>query len=267
MENIHSQTVKVNGLVTHYYESGQGEPLIIIHGGSEGASAWKSNIAALSKQFHVYAPDLPGFGLSITDLDSYSTPRVAEFVKQFTEALGLETFNLMGHSFGGGIAAHLALNYPEKVSKLVLVSSLCLGAEIAWWARVFTVGHLCQILGKSLIGLYTGIKFLVNIFSDAVVSQPFSPASIQIGAGISTFSQQTNVLLARLPEISIPTLVMWGDKDPVVPFAQAYSAGKLIPDCKVKVFANCGHSVYRENLKEFSSELLGFLGKKAVQGI
>jgi pimeloyl-ACP methyl ester carboxylesterase len=260
LENIRSNTVNVRGFVTHYYESGKGEPLIILHGGSEGASAWKRNIAALSKQYHIYAPDLPGFGLSANDLDSYSIPDVAEFVNQFSEAIGLKEFNLMGHSFGGGIAAHIALKYPQKVRKLVLVSSLCLGTEIAWWVRVFTAGPLCEILGKSVIGMFKGLKYLVNLFSGVVIAQPLSTASVEIGSGLATISRQTIVLLAQLPNIIAPTLVMWGANDQIVPSFQAYNAGKLIPDCRVRVFANCGHSVYRENINEFSSELAGFLG-------
>ena len=259
MENIRSKTVCVHGLNTHYYESGQGEPLIIIHGGTDGASPWKRNIALLSRQYHVYAPDLPGFGLSLSELDSYRIPQVADFVNQFSEAIGLHEFILMGHSFGGGIAAHVALKYPLKVRKLVLVSSLCLGTEIAWWVRLLASGPLYRVLGKSVIGLFKAVKWLVNVFSDVVIKQPFRPASIQIGAVISTFSQQTIVLLSQLPTIMVPTLVMWGENDPIVPQAHAYSAGTLIPDCRVRVFANCGHSVYSENIGEFSTELLGFL--------
>ncbi len=260
MESIHSFAVNVRGFHTHYYESGQGDPLIIVHGGSGGASAWKRNIAVLARKYRVFAPDLPGFGLSFTDLDSYSVPEVADFVYHFSEAIGLKTFYLMGHSFGGGIAAHLALKYPQKVSKLVLVSSLCLGREIAWWVRLFTVSPFCQIIGKSIITLFKGFKYLVNVFSDVPVSQPFSSASVQIGSGITNISQQTNVLLTQLPNIIMPTLVLWGRNDNIVPWEHAYAAGTLIPDCRVKIFANCGHSVYSENIGEFSTALAGFLG-------
>lgn len=260
MENINSRTVTVLGFLTHYYECGSGEPLVILHGGSEGASAWKTNIAVLAKNYHVYAPDLPGFGLSPVDLDSYRFPEVAEFINSFAEAVSLPQFNLMGHSFGGGIAAQVALKYPHKVRKLVLVSSLCMGQEIAWWVRIFTVGRLYKVLGHALRGLYSGLKYLVNIFSDADIKQPFSTASIQIGGVISNFFSQNTNLLTQLPNISAPTLVMWGAGDPIVPPRQAYRAASLIPQCRVKVFSKCGHSVYRENIGDFSAELLGFLG-------
>jgi pimeloyl-ACP methyl ester carboxylesterase len=259
LENIRSKIVCVQGFNTHYYESGQGEPLIIIHGGTSGASPWKKNIAVLSKKYHVYAPDLPGFGLSLSGLESYQIPQVADFVNAFSEAISLPEFSLIGHSFGGGIAAHVALKYPLKVRKLVLVSSLCLGPEIAWWVRLMTSVPFYEIMGKSIIGLFKGIRWLVNVFSDIVIKQPLSTASFQIGSVISTFSQQTIVLLSQLPHIMVPTLVMWGENDPIVPPAHAYSAGNLIPDCRVKVFANCGHSVYSENIGEFSTELIGFL--------
>jgi pimeloyl-ACP methyl ester carboxylesterase len=260
LENINSRIVTVQGFLTHYYECGSGEPLIILHGGSEGASAWKNNIAVLAKNYHVYAPDLPGFGLSPVDLGSYRIAEVADFINSFSEAVSLPRFNLMGHSFGGGIAAHVALKYPHKVSKLVLVSSLCLGEEIAWWVRIFTVGNLHKILGRAVRGLYTGLKYLVNVFSDTDIKPPFTTASILIGGEISNFYSQNTVLLSRLPDISAPTLVMWGTGDLIVPPAHAYRAARLIPHCRVKVFSNCGHSVYRDRIIDFSAELLGFLG-------
>ncbi|HSW58314.1 MAG TPA: alpha/beta hydrolase [Dehalococcoidales bacterium] len=260
MVNIQSRVVNVKGINTHYYECGQGEPLIIVHGGSAGASSWKNNIEVLSMNYHVYAPDLPGFGLTSIDLDSYAVPEVAEFVNQFSIAAGLKSFNLIGHSFGGGIAAHLALKYPSKVRKLVLVSSLCLGKEIAWWVRMFSSRPVCQIVGKVVITLFKGIKFAAKVLANVVIEQPIKTASLEIGSSISNYTQQKNVLLAQLPDLLVPTLVVWGGNDPIVPMEHAYAAGTLIPDCRVKVFTDCGHSVYREKFGEFSSVLAGFLG-------
>jgi pimeloyl-ACP methyl ester carboxylesterase len=260
MNNISSHTVDVMGLSTHYYESGKGEPLVIIHGGGEGAAAWLSNINELSNHYHVYAPNLPGFGLSAAALNSYAVPDVMEFVNAFSVCLELTSFNLVGHSFGGGIAAHLALKYPEKVRKLVLVSSLCVGKEIAWWVRMFSFGSMCRILGNSIIKFYKGLGFLACLFGDVVIQQPFTAASVAVGEVISNHIQQKTVLAAQLAGISMPTLVVWGEHDQIVPLEHAYRAGDLIPDCRVQVFADCGHSVYREDLGGFSKAVRGFLG-------
>jgi len=260
VNNIQSKISKVNGIDVHYYVKGEGAPLIIVHGGSEGAQAWKGNIALLAKQYRVFVPDLPGFGLSSQVLDSYKVPDMVDFIDQYSKNLGLDSFYLMGHSFGGGVAAHYALKHPQKVRKLILVSSLCLGKEIAWWIRIVSLPGVCLAMGRALLACYKGIKRVAKFLGPWDVVQPVTHASVQIGAEIAGFTQQTIVLLGQLPTLLMPTLVMWGEKDPVVPASQAYMAATLIPDCRVRVFAKCGHSVYRERLADFSSEINGFLG-------
>jgi pimeloyl-ACP methyl ester carboxylesterase len=261
VNSIQSKTCQINGIDVHYLTKGEGAPLIIIHGGSDGAEAWKANIALLAKQYHVFVPDLPGFGLSAEVLSSYKVTDLADFIDQFATNLGLQGFFLMGHSFGGGIAAHYALKYPQKVRKLILVSSLCLGKEIAWWIRLVSQPGIYKISSEAVLAGYKGIKKIAHFLGPWDVTQPITRASVQIGAEIANFTQQTIVLLGQLPTLLMPTLVLWGEKDPVVPASQAYGAAALIPDCRVRVFAKCGHSVYRERLHDFSSEISGFLGE------
>lgn len=260
MLSIRSQRVNIKGLDIHYLTVGHGEPLIIVHGGSEGAVAWKDNIAALAKKYTIYVPDMPGFGSSQSYAGNYSIPDMVDFVDNFALSMGLPRFFMMGHSLGGGIALHYTLKFPEKVRKLVLVSSLCLGKEIAWWIRLLTGTPIYPVIGNAAMSFYKGLKSVANFFGSWEIMEPVTKTSIQIGGYISNITEQTIVLLSQLPLIGAPTLVLWGAKDPVVPFAQAYAAAELIPDCQVRVFDNCGHSVYRENLREFSSVLSRFLG-------
>jgi 4,5:9,10-diseco-3-hydroxy-5,9,17-trioxoandrosta-1(10),2-diene-4-oate hydrolase len=250
----------VDGLDIHYLTGGSGEPLIILHGGGDGARAWKRNIAVLSRKYTIYVPDLPGFGSSQALQAPFYIPEMVEFINEFARSLGLKRFYLVGHSFGGGIALHYALRYPENIRKLVLVSSLCLGKEIAWWIRLVANRRICQGLGKGINSIFKGIKYVAKYFGPWEIVEPISKTSIQIGSSISTLTEQTIVLLSQLPTIMIPTLVLWGAKDTIVPSAHAYAAAELIPDCQVRIFENCGHSVYREKLREFSNVLSGFLG-------
>jgi 4,5:9,10-diseco-3-hydroxy-5,9,17-trioxoandrosta-1(10),2-diene-4-oate hydrolase len=260
MTRIQSRKVKIDDLNCHYLIGGQGDPLIIIHGGSSGASAWRENIIALSKHYTIYVPDLPGFGLSDPHPGNYYIPEMVEFIDKFAETLGLENFYLMGHSLGGGVALHYTLKNPGKIRKLVLVSSLCLGKEIAWWIRFFSFPALCRSIGRAAISVFRWIKYVARFFGPWDLVEPISRTSLQIGSCIANLTEQTIVLLSQLPKIMVPTLVVWGARDPIVPFCQAYTAAELIPDCRVQVFDKCGHSVYRERLKEFTSVLAGFLG-------
>jgi pimeloyl-ACP methyl ester carboxylesterase len=258
--SIVSERIDVKGLNIHYFKCGKGDPLIIVHGGSDGARAWRRNIALLSRKYTVYVPDLPGFGLSESYPGDYYIPEMVEFLENFVSALDLKSFYLMGHSWGGGISAHYALRHPEKIRKLVLVSSICMGKEIAWWVRLFSAPWICRPAGKVLISTLNAVKWAAKFIGPWEIVQPFTRASLQVGSGIATLTQQTIVLLSQLNNIMIPTLVLWGAKDAIVPFAHAYAAAEMIPDCQVKVFENAGHSVYRENLREFSNVLAGFLG-------
>ncbi|OGN98130.1 MAG: hypothetical protein A2Y89_07110 [Chloroflexi bacterium RBG_13_51_18] len=260
MNSIKSKTIKVDGLNVHYYTAGQGEPLVVIHGGGGDARTWWRNIRELSGKYTVYAPDLPGYGGSQPLGGKYYVPELSEFVEKFTRSLGLEKFSIMGHSLGGGVALDYALKFPLKIKKLILVSSLCLGREIAFWVRFFSLPAFISSLGALMVWFFKSIKWLIKYLNPAEYIMPLSPASMSIGGSISNFQQQTLVLEKQLPEIKMPTLLVWGSRDPVVPVKQAYRAARVIPDCRVEVFKNRGHNVHRDELKKFSRIITDFLG-------
>ena len=258
---IHSKKIKVGGLDIHYLYGGYGDPLLVIHGGSDGAGAWTENMEELSGSYTVYVPDLPGFGHSQRIDGDYYIPELVEFVDEFSHNLGLKSFHLMGHSLGGGVALSYALKFPHKVTKLVLVSSLCLGREIALWVRFLSVRAMCRSIGKAALGVLRAVKWVADLLlAPAKFVLPLAWASVHLGSSVTTIKEQTIVLIDRLSEIMVPTLVVWGAKDPIVPVSQAYAAAQLIPDCQVKVFEDGGHSVYKQKLREFSHLLRRFLG-------
>jgi len=261
VKDIHSQQIKVAGLDIHYLTGGRGAPLVVVHGGSEGARAWRENMEALSENYTVYVPDLPGFGHSQSIKGSYYIPELVEFVDRFSRSLGLQSFHLMGHSLGGGVALSYALKFPYKVTRLVLVNSLCLGREIALWVRVLSLPAVCRTIGAVVLSVLKGVKWVAGkLLVPVELVAPFSRTSLHLGISATTLREQTTVLRHRLSEVVAPTLVVWGGRDPIVPARQAYAAAALIPDCRVKVFEDSGHSVYREKLAEFSRLLTEFLG-------
>ena len=261
MDTIISRNIKVDGLDVHYLRAGQGDPLVVIHGGSGDARDWLKNMQELSASYTVYVPDMPGFGGSQALDGDYFIPEMAEFVEKFSQKLGLNNFHLMGQSLGGGVALSYALKFPHRIKKLVLVSSLCLGREIALWVRFLASPRMCRLIGAVTMALLRGVKWLVDSFLAPIgYVIPLSRTSIVLGSCITTLKEQTTVFINRLSEIMVPTLVVWGARDPIVPARHAYAAAELIPDCQVKVFADGGHSVYRDELHEFSHLLRGFLG-------
>ena len=258
--NISGKNMKINELDVHYFTGGHGDPLVVIHGGGDGARAWMKNIAELSENYTVYVPDLPGYGHSQPIDGDYYIAEMVEFVDEFTRNLGLKSFHLVGHSLGGGIALNYALKFPHKIVKLVLVSSMCLGREIALWVRVLSVPSICRTIGKTVIAVMKAVKWLVErLLAPVEFISPISRTSVHLGSKLTTLKEQATVFADRLSEIVAPTLVVWGAKDSIVPVSQAYTAAALIPNCQVKVFENCGHSVYKQKVKEFSRLLTRFL--------
>jgi 4,5:9,10-diseco-3-hydroxy-5,9,17-trioxoandrosta-1(10),2-diene-4-oate hydrolase len=257
---IESKTIKVGGRDVLYYTAGHGEPLVVIHGGGGDARTWIQNIEELAKKYTVYAPDLPGYGGSQPMEGHYYIPELAGFIGKFTESVGLEKFYLGGHSLGGGIALDFALMFPQKIRKLVLISSLCLGREIAFWVRLLSIPAMIQTIGKVFLGIMKSVKWVLNQLNPAKLIMEMTPAAMMVGCSISTIHQQSLVLESRLGEVTMPTLLVWGGRDPIVPVMQAYRAAKIIPNCAIRVFKKRGHNVHRDELKEFSSIITRFLG-------
>ena len=261
MNKIQSKKIKVGALNIRYFTGGHGDPLLVVHGGSEGASAWKKTASELMKTYTIYVPDLPGFGHSQEMEGDYYIPELVAFVNQFADTLGLEKFYLMGHSLGGGIALNYSLQFPHRVKKLVLVDSMCLGKEIALWIRFFSLPPFRHTIGTTALGVLSGVKWVADrLFAPLEFLHPLPRASVSLGSKVTTIKEQTGVLAHRLSEVMMPTLVIWGAKDRILPVSQAYAAAQLIPDCQLKVFKDSGHSVYRQRIAEFCLLLTIFLG-------
>jgi len=260
MTDICSKHINVEGHDVRYYTGGEGDPLVVIHGGGGDARTWLGNIEELSSSYTVYAPDLPGFGDSQPLDGNYYIPELTHFLDGFSDNLGLERFHLVGHSLGGGVALNYALHSPHRIKKLVLVSSLCFGSEIALWVRLISVPTLLRFLGAVTLSVFKGIKWVVKkVLNHVEFVIPFSAASVNIGGSVSTFKKQTMVLADRFSEVLMPTLLVWGAKDGIVPVRQAYAAARIIPDCQLKVFEKRGHNVHRDEVTEFSHVVRGFL--------
>jgi len=256
-----NKKIKIGKLDIHYLTGGQGDPLVIIHGGADGARAWLQSANELAKYYTVYVPNLPGFGGSKAISDEFAFSEYAAFVDNFSQNMNLKRFHLVGHSLGGGIALHYALQYPHKIQRLVLVSSICLGKEIALWARFLSQPTLYQPLVEAALSTVRIIRWLAKlVYAPFESIIPLSRFKMSIGKSIMTFKGQTTILLNQLSELLVPTLVVWGARDNIVPVAHGYAASRLIPDCQLHVFEDCTHSVYRQKIGEFSRILTKFLG-------
>jgi len=261
LENLNNEIMRLGGLDIHYMTGGTGEPLVILHGGGDGSNVWLPQARRLSEHYKVYVPDMPGFGRSQSKSDSFNIKEFVKFVEDFTDALGLNRFHLVGHSIGGGIALHYAFQSPHKTTRLVLVSSFCLGKEVALWVRLLSSTVLRKLLWEPFIAVIKAVEWLVSLFwAPFKFAKLISRLKVDLGRSIMSIKGQTVVLQSKLSELEVPTLLVWGARDSIVPVSHAYAAARLIPNSQLQLFEKCGHSVHRQKVEEFSNTLLNFFG-------
>lgn len=279
----HQRWVEVQGRPVNVVEIGSGDPVLFIHGLGGSWPNWLEQLPVLGAVRRAIAFDLPGFGASPMPAAPISIPGYARIVAELMDALSIPSAAVVGNSMGGEISAELALLAPSKVRRLVLVSP----------AGISTAAV------EPRLPLIRGIHPAVNAFTgwlganaDQVVRRPRLRAAVmsvvaakpgriaaefaaeQIrGMGkpgfmpaIEAIVSHSQTLRGRLPEIHCPTLVVWGDQDPVVPVRDAEVFASQIPGALKVVWQETGHVAMFERADEFNALLEGFLAGDGTFG-
>jgi 2-hydroxy-6-oxo-6-(2'-aminophenyl)hexa-2,4-dienoate hydrolase len=268
-----SRTIDAGDLRTHYLEAGKGEPLVLIHGGGAGADSvgnWRSTIPAFAKHFRVLAMDMLGFGgTAKPDPASFEYSQAArvKHLRAFLDALEVERAAFIGNSMGGCTALGLAVESPERVSKLVLMGS----------AGLTTTLHpdLMPVINYDFTreGMIRLIRALTNQgfnpdpeLVDYRVKKSLEPETrAAYGATMKWIKEQGGLFYPPefVARVACPTLVLNGKDDKVVPVNVAYRFLQLIPDSWGYFIPHCGHWAMMERPREFARGCLGFLRPEA----
>jgi len=272
--------VDLKGLRARCLVAGEaGPPVVLIHGLGASAEIWSGNLAALSSRFRVYAPDLPGFGRTEKPgwMD-YSPAAYSRFIREFMTARGIGRAALVGHSLGGGVALRVILDEPGRVERLALVSSAGLGRDVSLPLRVASLPWFDRIFFKPSLAVF--IHFLHRLVYDpaAITSEFarmyyemfFQPGSVRAFTGIlraiaTLRGARPGVLedIRRgLAAITVPTLIVWGRQDRILPVSQGVDAAGRIPGARLHIFERCGHMPNIEYPDEFNRVLLDFLAQR-----
>jgi pimeloyl-ACP methyl ester carboxylesterase len=271
------QYLQVNGINTRYWQLGDsGSPLILLHGGNGSIEFWLYNFAALAQHHRVYAFDMVGSGRTDYPDRSYTLTDQAEFLAGLMTALEIDSATLIGNSMGGGVALVFTRLYPDRVDKLVLVDSMGFGREISLGIRLITLPAIVSLLrpGRWMIpamlksNFYDGqklpstwIELRYQIFAIPDRNQ------VILHIGQSNFNlagvlpQVYQPILASLPNITQPTLIIWGEFDRIIPVKHAYIAAAALPNSQLAIFPNCGHHPYLEYPAKFDRLVLDFLAR------
>lgn len=252
MEN----NIEINGQRVHFEESGEGRPLILMHGWGCNLTTVRSIAATASGTHRVLNLDMPGFGQSpepdsVWDIDQYT-----ELVNRFIDHLHLERPILAGHSFGGRVAIQLA-SQRKDIDAVVLIDAAGIKPRrsLKYYYKVYTF-KAAKRLSYLLLGREKAEKRIERIRASRG-SSDYANASPRMRAIMSKVVNHD--LTACLPKITAPTLLIWGENDTATPLAGAKKMERLIPDAGLISFQGCGHYSYLDNPAQFAAVLHSFL--------
>ena len=263
----------VRGVRVRYIETGEGTPLVLVHGLTSSKVAWRENIEALAERHRVYAVDLPGHGDSDKHDINYDSAFIVGLMRDFVLGLGHERVAMAGISLGGGVCLYTALEHPEIVSKLVLCGSGALGRDIAKVIRLASLPVVGEfMLGGPLdnVGAMTRKCFYDKDLVPGEVVDELRRTNGLPGAQEAALAiirryigvwgvRSPYVMTSWLKELSMPTMLFWGADDEIIPVAHARRAAEMIPGAELHVFDRCGHWPQMERSEEFNRLMLEFL--------
>jgi len=263
---MQEEFISVEGNKIRYLKAGTAKKnLILVHGLGASAERWEYVIPKLSKHYTVFVPDLIGFGKSDKPNADYTTEFFTKFLSSLLNALGVEKTAVIGSSLGGQISVEYTYNNQDSVDKLVLVSpsGAMKQSTPALDAYVMAALYPDPEIAKNAFTMMTGKNKAVSshIVENFVQRMKLPNAKF---AFMSTLLGLKNApeITTRLELITVPTLVVWGGLDPVIPVKYAEYFVKKIRDCRFYQMQNCGHTPYVENPENFAEIVLGFLLQK-----
>ncbi len=266
MVQIKEQKVQLSHGHTFYFEAGQGEPLILLHGVGfyTGGDYWLKNMEELGKNFHVYAPDFVGWGKGDRLPVEYSFSYLADFVREFQDALNISSAHTVGHSMGGWVASLLGYESPERVRTLVLVCSGGVSTRTLSTMTSFTPPSYDDILRHLIDTTETGSVNIPEV-AQRWYERTRLPGAVEAYQKILNHMNQPlhrarYNLQRRLPYIKSPTLILWGSNDQINDLSLGEQMHALIPKSEMVVMPY-GHFIPSEAPRAFNEQVIQFIEK------
>jgi pimeloyl-ACP methyl ester carboxylesterase len=274
-----TRDVSARGARMRFVEAGKGPPLLLVHGFLSSHLCWDDVLPSLAREFRLIIPDLPGFGESEKPPPArypYTFDAFSESLVDLVAALDLGRVSLCGHSMGGGIALTLAANHPDVVDKLILVGPLVYPERMDAVSRVATVPVVGAVLFKQLYGRVLFRNYFRQRMYGAAASvrwpridQLFelfnAPAAREAAHATMLSMQDTRPLVAMIPRVTAPTLVVWGRADRSFPVGNGRRLARELRNARLEVL-ECGHSPAEECPDAFAEVAASFLKEPGGRG-
>lgn len=270
LTNIHGNDVA-------YRRAGEGPVLLLLHGIAGSSETWMPAMRLLQRDYTVIAPDFLGHGASAKPPGDYSLGNYAAGLRDFLDMLEIDRATVVGQSYGGGVALQFAYQFPERCERLALVDAGGLGREVSWLLRLVTLPGAEYVLPALFLAPVRDwgnsvLSFLKDrgVRSDRATEMWRSFGSLTDPANRAAFvrtmraviepggqavSATDRLYLAR----EMPTLIVWGDRDKIIPVTHAYKAHEAMPHSRLEIVEGVGHFPHVEDPFRFVEILVDFL--------
>jgi len=271
MNQSNQHLIHIDDYPIAYVQQGEGNPVVLIHGIPTSNQLWRNVIPELAKTHHVFAPDLLNYGKSCKPADAnVSIEAQSRLIVKFMDELGMKSADIVAHDIGGGIAQLIAVNYPERVRKLVLIDTVCFdswpipeflplqkpGAEAAMDLEAF-LKMMREFMPQGV--------FNKDAMTDEVIDLYLSPWSTEEGkkALFRNFRrlnpEYTQAIAGELKHLAHETLILWAENDVFQKPVYASQLQQSIPNSKLIWIKEAGHWLMEEKAEEVAGHLIAFL--------
>lgn len=272
----------VDGVRLHCAELGAATsrpPTVLLHGIADAHVSWRPVAPLLAADRLVLMPDLPGCGLSDRPDASYRLAWQARMIARWLEQLGLTCVDVVGHSYGGGVAQMLLLECPTRIRRVVLIASGGLGRGLGFWLRFGSFPKAVELWGQPFMAFGTrralassrgpGAKQDVAELAAMNATPGTARAFSRMVRDVIDWRGQTRLFVQRAHEIETfpPIAVFWGERDAIIPVAQGKAFAAHMPGTVFRSFRRGGHYVHRDCAKELAHATLQFLDDEHAQAV
>ena len=270
--------IVLHGHHVFYRSGGSGPVIVLVHGITSTSRTWVNVLPALAEHFTVIAPDLIGHGESAKPRGDYSLGAYASGIRDLLIALGHERATFVGHSLGGGVAMQLAYQFPEHCDRLVLVASGGLGREITALLRAASVpgselvlpllaseqliaaGHVVgRLLGRIGLRVHTDVGEVLRGHASLADGEARSAFLHTLRTIVDLRGQRVDARDRLYLAQAVPSLLVWGEHDPIIPVEHAREAHRLVPGSRLEIFPNAGHFPHLDDPLRFVGVLTDFM--------
>jgi pimeloyl-ACP methyl ester carboxylesterase len=266
--------IKLHGHRVCYRQTGEGPPIVLIHGITSSSQNWNAVASRLGEHHMLLAPDLLGHGESAKPRGDYSMGAFASGIRDLMVALDIPKATVVGHSLGGGVAMQFAYQFPELAARLALVSSGGLGREVHSFLRAATIPGSELVIpmlasrrvlaaggavGRALdrMGITLGNDVLEMARGHASLGDPQTRAAFvhTLRAIVDPAGQRVRATDRLYLAAQLPVLIIWGTRDRIIPLKHGLRAHELVPGSRLEVFERSGHFPHLDEPERFARTL------------